>query len=281
MWTNRLWPGVHIPESTPTGGELPAYARVVNAVEGNTTFYATPDAATVEKWRSSVDDGFRFMFKLPREITHDRKLRGVDGPLRDFLERFEPMGELMRPTSIQLPASFGPGDLGVLARFLEDHPLETGWAVEVRHPGYFGTDDERRLNDLLATHGADRIILDSRAVFAGPAKTPEELEAFENKPRLPVRAVATGNHPVVRFIGQTAEEANPEFWEPWVPTVARWVNDGREPLIFLHTPDNGAAPSMARRFHAEVAALVPGLAPLPDPPPARALGFFDEPPPSG
>ena len=275
MWTNRLWPGVHIPDSTPAGAELRAYGRVVNAVEGNTTFYATPDAATVEKWRESVAADFRFMFKLPREVTHDRKLRDASEPVHDFLRRMAPMGELMRPTSIQLPAAFGPRDLGVLQRFLEDHPLETGWAVEVRHPDFFGTDDDRRLNDLLHSHGADRIVLDSRAVFAGPAQTPEELEAFENKPRLPVRAVATGQHPVVRFIGQTAEEANPPFWEPWVPTVARWLHDGREPLIFLHTPDNGAAPSMARRFHAEVAALVPDLQPLPEPPPARTAGLFD------
>jgi uncharacterized protein YecE (DUF72 family) len=275
MWANRLWTGVYVPQSTPTGGELEAYARVVNAVEGNTTFYAAPDRSTAEKWAASVPDDFRFMFKLPRSVTHDRKLRDADEPLREFLAAMEPMGERMRPTSIQLPAAFSPRDLPVLDQFLADHPLETGWAVEVRHPGFFGTDDELRLNDLLHARGVDRIILDSRALFAGPAKTPGELEAFENKPRLPVRAVATGVHPIVRFIGQTDEEANPEFWKPWVETVVRWLGDGRSPFVFLHTPDNAPAPAMARRFHDEVRALVPELVPLPEPPPVSNPGLFD------
>ena len=44
MWANRDWIGRSLPADTPAGRELDAYARVVNAVEGNTTFYATPDA---------------------------------------------------------------------------------------------------------------------------------------------------------------------------------------------------------------------------------------------
>ena len=40
--------------------------------------------------------------------------------------------------------------------------------------------------------GADRVILHSRPVFDGPRETPEEIDAWEKKPRVPVRAVATG-----------------------------------------------------------------------------------------
>ena len=47
MWANRDWVGRSLPADTPAGRELDAYARVVNAVEGNTTFYATPDTATI------------------------------------------------------------------------------------------------------------------------------------------------------------------------------------------------------------------------------------------
>jgi hypothetical protein len=35
--------------------------------------------------------------------------------------------------------------------------------------------------------------------------------------------------------------------------------------VFVHTPDNLDAPVLARRLYAEVAALRPGLPPLPDP----------------
>lgn len=275
MWSNRGWLGRAIPASTPRSGELAAYANVVNAVEGNTTFYATPSGDVAKSWAESVPSGFRFMFKLPRSVTHERKLRGADDEVLDFLRAMTPCHPLMDPVAVQLPASFGPESLDVLDQFLRSCPGDFRWAVEVRHRGFYDDETARRLNDLLFERGADRIILDSRAVFAGPRETPAEHEAFENKPRLPVRAVATNDRPIVRFIGQTEAESNPVFWKPWVDTVVRWIGDGRRPIVFIHTPDNVVAPALCRQFHAEVAALVPGLEALPDAPLVEEPRLFD------
>lgn len=276
MWTHRAWHGTSIPHDTPRREELAAYARVVNAVEGNTTFYATPAFDTARHWAASVPADFRFMFKLPRTITHDRKLRDVTDELVQFLTAMEPCHHLMEPISIQLPAAFAPADLPSLDAFLSAASTEHRWAVEVRHRDFFDdVDCARRLNDLLFGHGADRVILDSRAVFAGPSSTEAEIEAFANKPRLPVVAVATNDRPVVRFIGQTAAAPNPHFWAPWVDTVVRWLNDGRRPLVFIHTPDNVIAPALCRQFHGEVAARLRALDPLPEAPPAAPPTLFD------
>lgn len=276
MWSNRGWPGQSIPAATPRGGELEAYATVVNAVEGNTTFYATPRKDVAKGWAESVPPDFRFMFKLPRSVTHERKLRGVDDEVRTFLLAMEPCHPMMDPVAVQLPATFGPDSLDALDQFLRSSSSAFRWAVEVRHPAFFdGADAQRRLNDLLFDRGADRIILDSRSVFAGPRETPAEHEAFENKPRLPVLAVATNDRPVVRFIGQTKAEGNPPFWEPWIETVVRWIGDGRRPIVFIHTPDNLVAPALCRQFHAEVAARVPGMSELPEPPPIDMPRLFD------
>lgn len=267
MWANRDWVGTYLPSDTPVGGELAAYARVCNAVEGNTTFYALPEPATVARWREATPEGFRFMLKLPRTITHDKRLRDVDDELREFADRFEPLADRLGPCSVQLPATFGPDDLGALLSFLDRVPSGFAWSVEVRHPGFHaGGDHERTLNDALHERGVDRVVFDSRPVFAGPRETSEEIEAWENKPRLPVRAVATGAQPIVRFIGQTDAEANPPFWQPWVERVARWIADGRRPIVFLHTPDNVVAPELCRRFHAEVVAAT-GIDSLPEAPP--------------
>jgi uncharacterized protein YecE (DUF72 family) len=206
------------------------------------------------------------MFKLPRTVTHDRRLRSSADELAGFLQRLAPLGRRAEPHSIQLPASFEPADLPTLANFLGQLSGEHRWAVEVRHRSFCdGGDDERRLNDLLAEAGAERIIIDTRAVFAGPCRTPEEREAFERKPRLPVRPVAIGPTPIVRFIGQTDGGANPRWWSKWVPKIAQWLDEGRSPIVFIHTPDNSVAPRLARDFHHEVARLVPGLQPLPVP----------------
>ncbi|MGF1595397.1 MAG: DUF72 domain-containing protein [Acidimicrobiales bacterium] len=266
IWAERRWVGRYFPPDTAPGRELAAYATWCTAVEGNTTFYGLPAAATVERWCDDAPDDFRFMFKLPRSITHERRLRNADIEVADTLARLDPLGERAAPLSIQLPPSFGPSDLDVLARFLTGLPTDRSWAVEVRDEAFCtGGPAERALNDLLAERGVERIIIDTRAVFAGPVVTPAEREAVERKPRLTVRPVAIGRHPVVRFIGQTVGSSNPGWWAKWVPKVAQWLREGRTPTFFVRTPDNAVAPALARRFHAEVAALVPSLAPLPEP----------------
>lgn len=266
MWADRRWIGRYFPHDTPPGRELVPYSTWCTAVEGNTTFYGLPADRTVARWAEDAPEGFRFMFKLPRTITHERRLRDTDREVAETLSRLEPLGHRAAPLSIQLPSSFSPHDLGILARFLARLPTGWRWAVEVRHNDFCtGGPSERALNDLLADHGVERIIIDTRAVFAGPRETPAEREAVERKPKLTVRPVAIGPSPVVRFIGQTRAEANPAWWAKWVPKIGQWLGEGRSPTVFVHTPDNEVAPMLARRFHAEVRALLPSLPPLPEP----------------
>nr|WP_240670624.1 DUF72 domain-containing protein [Actinoplanes solisilvae] len=85
--------------------------------------------------------------------------------------------------------------------------------------------------------------------------------------RLPVRPVALTDHPIVRYLGRDDPVRTVAGWQRWLPVVAGWLREGRSPTVFIHTPDNSDAPALARRFHAEVAALVPGLEPLPSPAP--------------
>ena len=266
MWANRAWVGRYLPNDTATGAELAPYAHVCTAVEGNTTFYALPPAATVARWAEQLPPWFRIVPKVPRTITHDRRLRDAAAELREFCDRLEPLAPWLGPISVQLPPTFGPDDLAVLDAFLTDAPRAFRWGVEPRHVDFAARGrGEADLDALLRRHGADRVIIDTRAVFAGPRQTVAEIEAFDRKPRLPVRPVATADQPVVRFIGQTDRSHNPAFWAPWVDAVVRWLDEGRDPIVFLHTPDNAEAPADARAFHDEVRARRPGLDPLPEP----------------
>jgi uncharacterized protein YecE (DUF72 family) len=49
----------------------------------------------------------------------------------------------------------------------------------------------------------------------------------------------------------------------WAEKVAGWIEEGRTPSVFLHTPDNIASPELARRFHHQLMTLLPGLPDLP------------------
>lgn len=272
MWTLASWQGRFLPGRLPPGERLRAYATWCNAVEGNTTFYATPTRATVESWARQTDPGFRFVVKLPKPITHEHRLTGADEPLRAFLEAMEPLGARTHALWVQLPGSFAPNDLGALAAFLRRLPQEHRYAVEVRHRAFFEDErSERLLERVLAGVDAEWVPFDTTTLFAGPPTSDAERDAWTKKPRVPRRARALTDRPIVRYLGRDATERTVEGWRPWVDAVTAWLREGRSPTVFIHTPDNADALTLARRFHDEVRARVPELEALPEPMPNEPM----------
>jgi uncharacterized protein YecE (DUF72 family) len=275
MWTHKAWAGRVQPRGVATDQRLRHYANWCNAVEGNTTFYATPTRATVESWAGQTDPDFRFVAKLPKMVTHERRFAGVDAELREFLDVIEPLGPRMHALWIQLPSSFAPADVPALDALLRRLPRNHHYAVEVRHPLFFSDPAEaRRLERVCAFAGAEWVPFDTTTFFAAPPSSAAEREAWERKPRLPRRTAALTGRPIVRYLGRDAEAQTVAGWQPWVGVVAGWLREGRSPTFFLHTPDNVDAPTLARRFHAEVRARVPGLDPLPEPEPVEPATLF-------
>jgi uncharacterized protein YecE (DUF72 family) len=275
MWTYAPWQGRYLPVSLSPRERLRAYATWCNAVEGNTTFYATPALDTVRSWAAQTAPGFRFILKLPRTVTHERRLAEADEPLHAFLAAIEPLGPRAHALWIQLPPSFGPADLGALVRFLRRLPPGHRYCVEVRHRAFF-TDprSEHELERALAEAGAEWVTFDTTVLFGSPPVSDAEREAWRNKPRVPRRSRALTSHPVVRYIGRDDADRTVAGWQPWLGIVAGWLCEGRSPTVFIHTPDNVAAPELARRFHDEVRARVPEIEPLPEPVPAGPPTLF-------
>ncbi|MCU1392242.1 MAG: hypothetical protein JWM34_670 [Ilumatobacteraceae bacterium] len=266
MWAHRAWVGPFLPASTRPGEELAEYATWCTAVEGNTTFYALPPIATVRRWADATPTSFRFVFKLPKSITHEQRLRGTDAELTAFLRLLDPLGERLGRMSIQLPASFGPGDLGLLAAFLRRAPRSAQWAVEVRHPAFFDHSPAHAwLDRLLADTGAERIVLDTSTLFAAPPTDDAERDGWNKKPRVPVVPTAITDAPIVRFIGRTDIDESVRGWQPWIDVMVEWLEQQRTPTMFVHTPDNVVALGLARRFHDAVRERLPALEPLPAP----------------
>jgi len=275
MWTHRSWQGRLLAHPLAAHERLRHYARWCNAVEGNTTFYATPARDTVASWARQTDTDFRFVTKIPRVVTHERRLTDVDEPLRVFLDAVEPLGPRAHALWIQLPGSFTPGDLPTLARFLRRLPGSHRYAVEVRHPAFF-TDPRatRQLERVLAPVAAEWIPFDTTAFFRSPPTSDAEREAWARKPRMPLRAVALTDRPIVRYLGRDDPARTVEGWQHWIEVIVGWLREGRSPTVFIHTPDNAEAPVLARRFHADVRLRVPELAPLPEPFPVEPPTLF-------
>jgi uncharacterized protein YecE (DUF72 family) len=266
MWAHRPWVGRFYPAGVKAGTELGHYVTWCNAVEGNTTFYAEPPATTVARWCEQTPDGFRFAFKLPRTITHDKRLRDVALEVRSFLDAIEPLGPRVGPIQVQLPGSFGPESLEALFAFLRRLPAEHRWAIELRHRDFFlGTTVRSALDELCVARGIGRVVLDTRPLYAGEATSTAALDERRTKPRLPIVLDAVGQHPIIRVIGEDAPEGTLRGLTAWAEQVAAWLREGREPYVFVHQPENLDSPALARKFHALVTALVPGLDPLPTP----------------
>jgi uncharacterized protein YecE (DUF72 family) len=275
MWSYTPWQGRYLPHPLPPRERLSAYATWCNAVEGNTTFYATPALETVRSWAEQTAPDFRFVLKLPKAITHERRLADADEPLRAFLAAIEPLGPRAHELWIQLPPSFGPADLGTLAVFLRRLPRDYRYCVEVRDREFFADPrSEQQLERALGGVGAEWVTFDTTVLFGSPPTSDAEREAWTKKPRLPRRSVALTSHPVVRYIGRDDEERTVAGWRPWLGTVAAWLREGRSPTVFIHTPDNVSALELARRFHDDVRALVPGIEPLSEPVPAGPPTLF-------
>ncbi|MEW2379619.1 DUF72 domain-containing protein [Micromonospora sp. NPDC047812] len=275
MWTHRSWQGRYLAHPLPAHERLRAYAGWCTAVEGNTTFYATPTRETVASWAGQTDPDFRFVPKLPKVVTHERRLAGADEELRAFLDAVEPLGPRAHALWIQLPGSFGPADVSALARFLRGLPAAHRYAVEVRHPAFF--DDPRAartLEEALATVGAEWVPFDTTTFFRAPPTSDAEREAWTRKPRTPLRTRALTDRPIVRYLGRDDPARTIEGWRPWLDVVTDWLREGRSPTVFVHTPDNADAPELARRFHDEVRARLPEVEPLPEPEPVGPSTLF-------
>jgi uncharacterized protein YecE (DUF72 family) len=275
MWSYAPWQGRYLPGSLSPRERLRAYATWCNAVEGNTTFYATPALSTVRSWAEQTAPDFRFILKLPKAITHERRLADAAEPLRAFLAAIEPLGPRAHALWVQLPPSFSPADLGALAGFLRRLPPQYRSCVEVRHRAFFADPRwEQQLEQTLGDVGAEWVTFDTTVLFGSPPVTDAEREAWTKKPRVPRRSRALTSCPVVRYIGRDDAAQTVAGWRPWLGVVAGWLREGRSPTVFIHTPDNVDALELARRFHDEVRAQVPEVEPLPEPVPAGPATLF-------
>ncbi|NIT54716.1 MAG: DUF72 domain-containing protein, partial [Aliifodinibius sp.] len=79
------WAGAFYPPGISPREYLTFYSRIFNAVEIDSTFYGTPKAGSVERWREGSPEGFRICLKVPRSITHDAGLVGVDDEMMKFV----------------------------------------------------------------------------------------------------------------------------------------------------------------------------------------------------
>jgi uncharacterized protein YecE (DUF72 family) len=137
---------IHADRFPMDGSHLQRYAQHFGAVEINSSFYRPHKPATYARWAASVPDDFRFAVKVPREITHVRRLDGAADLLDRFLAEVGVLGSKLGPLLVQLPPSLGL-DVRVAGAFFG--ALRERFAGKVvcepRHPSWLGSEGDRLL----------------------------------------------------------------------------------------------------------------------------------------
>ncbi|MEP6603316.1 MAG: DUF72 domain-containing protein [Spartobacteria bacterium] len=136
-WSFDDWQASFYPSDLPKTRWLEFYARYFPAIEIDSTFYGAPSEDTARRWVEMTPAAFRFACKLPREITHERRLRDCSNQLSAFCKAIEPLAAKLQVVLIQLPAAFSPNDgKPALRAFLKQLPRDFRFAIEFRHPGW-------------------------------------------------------------------------------------------------------------------------------------------------
>jgi uncharacterized protein YecE (DUF72 family) len=156
-------PAIDRPSFLDNGTALQRYAARLSCVEVNSSFYKPHRRSTWERWAASVPDSFQFAAKIPKEISHVRRLVDATSRLDQFLHEAGGLGAKLAILLLQLPPSF-VFDAGVIASFLEalSARSEAQIVCEPRHASWFLPEADA----LLAEHHVARVAAD-------PAKVPE------------------------------------------------------------------------------------------------------------
>ena len=127
----KEWVGEFYPDKLAAKAMLAHYATRLPIVEINNTFYRMPNAASIQGWRSQVPDSFRFAIKVPRRISHIKRLRDCAEDLQFLLRALADLAPCLGSMLVQLPPH-ARCDEAALASFLDELPVGRRVAFEFR-----------------------------------------------------------------------------------------------------------------------------------------------------
>lgn len=140
---------------------LTYYSTLFNTIEVNSSFYKIPMKRTVSRWCSTVNEPFKFTFKLFKEVTHIKNLNFDPVLLNQFFEAISPTGTKRGCLLVQFPPSLNSQNIYGLDNLLQsvkvaDHENLWDLAVEFRHASWYNED----VYDLLESFNSSLVIQD-------------------------------------------------------------------------------------------------------------------------
>ncbi len=218
-YSYKEWKGSFYPDDLSEARMLSYYAERFRTVEINNTFYRMPSESVLSRWAAEVPDGFTFVLKAPRRITHEKRLKDVEEDVGYLVKTASVLGKKLGPLLFQFPP-FLRKDLPKLQDFLKLLPKGHRTALEFRHASWFSDD----LYETLRSH-------DAALCFA---ETDDEGEI----PRVP-----TASWGYLRLRRKDYGERELRNWAERIRGL-NWD----EVFVFFKHEDEGIGPKLASRF---------------------------------
>lgn len=145
-----------------TKDELAYYSSQFNSIELNASFYRMFPEEQFAKWEEKAEGDFKFFPKVPRIISHIKRLNDADVLTDDFIKNILPLKEKMGMVFLQLRDDFGPKNMDRVKHFFEHWPEEVPLSAEFRHSDWYQDDKAaQELNELMIANKITHIITDS------------------------------------------------------------------------------------------------------------------------
>lgn len=230
-WSYQEWVGLFYPNNRVA--KLPFYAKVFDTVEVDSSFYRMPTKAMVRGWAKATGPSFKFSLKVPKTITHDKRLQDAEDELRSFLDVVKPLEDAgkLGCLLVQLAPSFSYDEVGRLESFLEILPTRAQFAVEFRHESW----DRKETWALLKKYNVANTVTESPIAFLSKV------------------AVTSSTHAYVRWHGRGKSiwydyTYSKEELEPWVSKLQEIESKAPVTYAYFNNHYSAGAPRNALEF---------------------------------
>jgi uncharacterized protein YecE (DUF72 family) len=217
-WNYEVFVERLYPNGTPKRNFLNEYAKRLQTVELNATFYRSFPQSTWQGWYRRTPPDFLWSVKAPRFFTHIRRLDVTAESLDRFWRDTCPLEEKLAVVLFQLPPSL-KFDIMLFRSFFDRQPSGARIALEARHPSWH----DAQVWNLLKERNISWVISDT----AG---------------RYPISILTTADFAYVRLHGPTGLYRGlygGDQLKEWLETIRQW--DIETFLYFDNTDDGSAA----------------------------------------
>lgn len=228
-WGRKEWVGKIYPQNAKEKNFLEYYVQHYNSIELNATHYKVYGEKEVKAWVDKAGTkNFKFCPKMYQGVTHRGSLTGKDFILSEFLQGIIVLGEHLGPVFIQVSEAFSPKRKEELFTFLYSLPKDFQFFLEVRHPDWFGKEDQRNeLFNTLKKIGMGIIITDTSGRRDCAHMHLTIPKAF------------------IRFVGNSLHPTDYVRIDIWVARIKYWLDNGlRELYFFMHMHDEAFSPEL-------------------------------------